>query len=86
VENPIDPIGNRTGDLQARSAVPQPNALSSARICLTSRRIYDLLFRKHVNGSQNSVYLFKQRRRMVFGMDSRCGCYEVELDFHVLFR
>lgn len=81
VENPIDRIGNRTGDLQARSAVSQPNALPSAPICLTSRKIYDLLFRKHLNGSQNNVYLFKQRRRLVFEMDAWCGCYEVGIGF-----
>ena len=30
VENPIGRIGSRTGDLQDRSAVPQPNALPRA--------------------------------------------------------
>jgi hypothetical protein len=59
VENPIERIDNRTGDLQARSTVPQQNALPHNPICRISRRIYDLLFRKHVNGSQNNVYFFK---------------------------
>jgi len=40
-----------------------------------------LLFRKHVNSSQNNVCLFKQRRRLVFEMDTRSGCYEVRIGF-----
>jgi hypothetical protein len=80
-ENPTDRIGNRTDNLQARSAFLQPNALPRVPICFNSRRVYDLLFRKHVNGSQNSVYLFKQRRGSVFEMDRRCGCYEVRIGF-----